>query len=222
LLATYFVQSSIQSPTIIQVDCAILDLVNDIGPQYICQVPLNSDPKITEYLTKDVNFDINHEIESKTNDDVRGFQTIAVRFPYPKIHYFPRGLHKTFKNINTLEINRTGLKEVNREDIEPFPELLYVRFAGNQIEVLEEGLFASNKKLQQLYLYNNPIKFIHPSVLDNLNSLTSLSLQTTSCIDDYSYNDADKVKKIVNLAKDQCTKNTVFYDEYLAKKKSRV
>ena len=80
-----------------------------------------------------------HEQRWRTNDDVTGFYS-----GNRKLHYFPRGLEKFFKNLNAIYIGTSGLKEIHQADLKSLTNLIYLSLSNNEIEVIEEGLFDFN------------------------------------------------------------------------------
>jgi hypothetical protein len=111
-----------------------------LGSLYECEVSTNT--AITEFLTEDVQATGTH-VAGKTNDDVQGFNCDECQ-----MEYFPRGLHKTFKNLRGIYIFRAGLKAIFKEDLGSFDKLEVLSLYGNKIEVLEQDLFSGNPNLE--------------------------------------------------------------------------
>ena len=77
-------------------------------------------------------------IEDHTNNDVKAF--VIQNYT---VNYFPARIETFFKNIEFIDIRHCNLKEVHQVHIKPFPKLRGIVLYGNDIEVLENGLFES-------------------------------------------------------------------------------
>jgi Leucine rich repeat len=174
-----------------------------LGSVYYCSV--SSDTSITEFLTEDVQVTGTHAA-GKTNDDVLGFFCFE-----SQIHFFPRGLHKIFKNLRVIGIRIAGLKLIKKENIEPFDKLIGLKLLGNEIEVLEQDLFSGNPNLEYLDLNLNQIKFIHSTVFENLKNLKTVELFGNTCISQGVYNDSSRMPALIQTVKDQCTSDVASY-----------
>jgi len=120
-----------------------------------------------------------------------------------KIHYFPRGLNKIFKNLKAIEISGTGLKEIHQSDLKDFPQLKKLWLATNDLEILEENLFEFNPNLELVSLSSNKISLIDPNVFSKLTSLNALYLGSNTCIN-MGANNPTEVKNIIKTVKAQC------------------
>lgn len=80
------------------------------------------------------------------------------------MHYLPKELNTHLPNLEVIKIDSTELKEIHREDLEPFKELRELTISGNLIEELEKDLFVGNVNLEKVIMDNNRIRFIHPKV----------------------------------------------------------
>jgi len=76
---------------------------------------------------------------------------------------------------------------VTMEDMMEYPNLRYLSFASNDIEVLPSNLFKHNPRLERAYFSENPIKVIGIGVFDNLKSLTDIYFTATACLNE-NYN----------------------------------
>lgn len=135
-----------------------------------------------------------------SNDDV-----IAVYCPPNKnIQYFPKNLQNVFKNLKVISIGNNNVKEVHKEDLRPFPNLVELFLHENKIEILEEGLFEHNLELQNIYLRSNTIFHIAENIFDDLVKLNFLVLQLNPCIDMRADNNRTGVLGIIKSVKNQC------------------
>jgi Leucine-rich repeat (LRR) protein len=72
-----------------------------------------------------------------------------------------------------LEIERSGLKHVERRQLAKMPQLTFLSVVSNQIEHLPEDVFSDLVNLEILVVGNNQIKMLLPKLLWNLPKLKS-------------------------------------------------
>jgi len=140
-----------------------------------------------------------HDI-SKSNDDV--FVFVA---HHKTIQFFPRGLDKFFKNIKAISIQSCQLKEIHQSDLKVFPNLVYVIFSFNQIEVIEEGLFDFNPNLEAVGFVESKIIHIDSNVFDRLTKLRYIWVQRVPCIDQNTIEWKENVPEAIKIVKSNCT-----------------
>lgn len=94
----------------------------------------------------------------------------------------PRKLEFFLKNLIVLDIYESDLLEVHVDDLQPFPELKYLSFMYNKLEIIEFDLFVYNPKLELLILDGNRIRFVNDAfdILTNLRFLTFCQNQCAS------------------------------------------
>jgi hypothetical protein len=113
----------------------------------------------------------------KSNDDVLMFKADAARF-----EYFPRGLEKFFKNLQSIFINYSRLREIRQIDLRPFTKLRHIDLYDNKIEVLEQDLFKYNRELEEIWMSNNNIKVVDMTAFDGLRKLKALYFGGNICV----------------------------------------
>lgn len=165
--------------------------------------------QIEEILTQN-----NREITEVTGDhsshenlsDVKGFNV-----ENKTVSYVPKNLLKFFPNIRALEIINCHLKEIRSEDLEPFGEKLnFLHLNDNDIEYLEQDLFAKNPNLLSLKFNNNNIKFVHAALFENLNQLRTLWMDTRNpCFE--GIEDVLEVEIAIKNVVDKCSSG---YEEF--------
>jgi len=169
------------------------------GTIYYCDV--QNDVNITSLDAAQVDSISGEHLDGYNNDNVEAFH-ISGR---GKIHYFPRGLNKFFKNLTAIQIADTGLKEIHQSDLKDFTELKGLYLQANDLEILEENLFKFNLNLDYIYLNLNKITHIDPNVFVKLTKLNSLNLILNTCIDMAADEKVAEVQNIINAAQAQCT-----------------
>lgn len=129
-------------------------------------------------------------LPGKRNDDVIAFKADAAR-----IAFFPLGLDKIFKNLQSIVINYSRLREIRQIDLKPFKQLKYLDLFDNKIEKLEADLFKYNRDLEVIWLSNNNIRVVDWTAFDGLKKLTSLYLGDNVCIS----KSAESILEVKNL-----------------------
>ncbi|KAG5679108.1 hypothetical protein PVAND_008700 [Polypedilum vanderplanki] len=116
-------------------------------------------------------------LEGKTNDDVESFWI----FDASNLKFFPSNINNIFKNLINIRIMFTNIAEITSENLKVFPELKFLHFFRNQIEVIKEDTFKFNPKLEEIYMDNNKISHIDPKSFSELKSLEVLDLSGNVC-----------------------------------------
>ncbi|KAL7012464.1 hypothetical protein ACKWTF_014863 [Chironomus riparius] len=137
----------------------------------------------------------------KSNADVTGFWSWDSSCV---IEYFPRNLDNIFTNLKMILIQYGRLKEIQQSDLRPFTKLVFLSLYNNEIEFLEDGLFAYNPELEYVGFAFNKIIHIGSQVFDNLNKLTWLRLLGNKCINMDAVNNQTTVKEVISQAKSKC------------------
>jgi len=113
------------------------------------------------------------------------------------IFYIPRGIEVYIKKLTILIIKNCGLRKVTKQNLEKFSELLYLDLSYNQIEILEHGLFQSNKYLTKIILNSNKIRVVEGNVFNILQNIDYLDFRNTDCYSGMQ----DKRHEIIFLVK---------------------
>jgi len=167
------------------------------GSFYCCKIQNNLN--ITSRFLSTIGSAKGTHNAGKSNDDV-----MSITADRKNIQYFPNGMEKFFKNINAITILYCRLKKLTQEDLMLFMELLILNLMGNDIEVLEEDVFAFNNNLSQIYLNDNKLIKIDENAFKNLDTLTHLNLKNNLCIDKQAINNPTGVKEVIEEAQNQC------------------
>ncbi|KAL7013502.1 hypothetical protein ACKWTF_015427 [Chironomus riparius] len=161
---------------LIDIDCEYeSESYVQIGSIYRCKIVnyLNITSKETVAITSAKG---NHT-SGKSNDDVEGFMAYT-----KNIQHFPKNLQNIFKNIKKISIEYGRIKEISSKDLKPFPKLENLQLYENDIEILEEGVFAYNSDLMLINLRYNKLVHIGHNVFDFLTKLTYLYIEYNPCI----------------------------------------
>ena len=141
-------------------------------------------------------------LSGKSNADVTYFYSdVSSRV----IEYFPRNLENIFTKLKMISIQFGRLKEIQQSDLRPFTKLVRLSLDFNDIEFLEDGLFAYNLELEFVGFDFNKIINIGSQVFDNLNKLAWLYLRGNTCINMDAENNKTVVKEVISQAKSKCS-----------------
>lgn len=100
----------------------------------------------------------------------------------------PRGFEEFFKNVQGLQIRKSLLKAISKDDLKPFPMLKGIWIRENKLTTLEPNLFEFNSKLRCINFDANRIRSIAPGILDSIEDLQELYLSNNVCISDGATN----------------------------------
>lgn len=123
--------------------------------------------------------------------------------------FFPQGITKTFSNLLAIYMNDGFLSEIHQADLQPFSQLRYLDLFENLLEVIEADLFKFNEHLEVIWLSNNRIEHINPTVFDHLTKLNFLYLMDNVCIQQSETNRTHVLKLIANV-KENCSNEKKF------------
>ena len=168
-----------------------------VGAIYRCEVKNNINITVSDEAT--ISKQTGTHAASHTNDYVSG---LDIRNKVVK--YFPQGIEKIFSALTLILINDGHLKEIHQKDIKPFTNLKVLDLQGNDIGILEEGIFDVNVNLQYVWLPRNKILHVDLTVFDKLASLSTLSFFKNKCLDEDSAYDAATVKQLIVSIKASC------------------
>jgi Leucine-rich repeat (LRR) protein len=172
---------------------------NVVGSVYLCELQTALNIKSKESVV--INSAIGSHLSGKNNDDVTCFISSEASYV---VEYFPRNLENIFKNLKMIAIEHGRLKEIKQSDLRPFPKLVTVWLSNNDIEFLEDGLFAYNPELVSVNFHYNKIIHIGTQVFENLNKLRWLWLNENKCINLDAYNNQKAVREIIRQTKSKC------------------
>lgn len=98
------------------------------------------------------------------------------------LFYFPLGLENFFKNLKMIAIFSSNLKEVQPNDLKPYPKLETLWMEHNQFEYFESGTFDGNPLLKFIAVSSNKIKHVDDGVFEPLQNLEKLYIEFNPCI----------------------------------------
>lgn len=136
-----------------------------------------------------------------------------------KVFYFPQEIDYFFIKLEKIALTDSGLKELRRDDLAPFPQLRHLDLRDNELQVLEENLFENNPNLEDISLHHNEIAHIEPEVFDNLmGKLRYLYLDHNVCDFENAVEDKRKANEIIAKIQDGSCKDVKKLWEFLGVK----
>lgn len=164
------------------------------------------EPGISIEITEDVTFD----------------EVSAINIKHTTCFYFPRGFTKYFRGIEAINIDKSKLRAITKDDLQPFHLLKVLSLNGNLLTSLDAGLFTHNLDLKFVSLANNRIRSISAELFDGLITAPKIDLSDNVCItsDTFSMSRSEIEDEI--LKKCQFGRNRLFesqdYMENIKKK----
>lgn len=140
-----------------------------------------------------------HISARRTNADV-----IILSIEDQTVHYLPKDLARFFPNLMYLTINKSGLKEITKNDLKDFPKLRNIAVRANDIENLPGDLFENNLQLAHVGFPTNKIKTIGRDVFKSASSLESVNFLRNECISQQA-NNREAIEEMMKTVATQCT-----------------
>jgi Leucine-rich repeat (LRR) protein len=112
-----------------------------------------------------------------TNNDITGFSLNEA----PNLNKFPKNLELVFKNLISIEIFFSRLRELSHDDLHGFPLLKFLSLSKNQIKVIRDGTFRSNPELELIELDGNQLLHVDQKSFSGLWNLSVLWLSGNVC-----------------------------------------
>lgn len=148
-----------------------------VGRRYTCTV-LSIDFS-DDNLTQAWNVTGEHLNEELTDEDVEGIMIMNENFNGA----YPQGIGEIFPNVVTIRVDNSGIRELKREDLMPYPNLLMIVLMGNELETLDANVFDGTPKMECINFNRNRIRHLGPRVFKRLENLMALRLAGNFCID---------------------------------------
>lgn len=128
---------------------------------------------------KQVDIRVPHtEIESiNSNNETSDSSVLGFWIENEIAHYLPRNIEKFFPALKAFGVSNTGLKQLTKFDLQPFPKLLRLAFFRTQLEYLEADVFMYSIKVQSITLTDNNLFIIGHNIFEPLLHLTYADIE---------------------------------------------
>lgn len=131
-------------------------------------------------------------VHSRSNEEVQSIEIVR-----QNVKVFPRNIEKFFTNLEAIYVHYSGLQEILRQDLRPFPKLRQVDLHLNDIKELNENLFEFNPLVEAVSVYSNPIRHVGHNIFDGLKSLHTIHIINAKCISERSDGNRSAVEEIM-------------------------
>ena len=118
------------------------------------------------------------------------------------VHYLPTEISSFFLNVKSFRVSFSKLKEISKNDLKAFTNLMELSLSGNDLEKLDGDLFEHNRKLEYLNLDYNKLKHVGEELLRNIN-LNQAHFSYCGCINAFS-NSSITTSTIIQKLISQC------------------
>lgn len=133
----------------------------------------------------------------KNNDDVEHYRGYAARSDF-----FPLRVTKFFKNVKTMQMTYSKIKEISKNDLQQFGGKLKKIFLDfGELEVIESDLFEFNPNLEEIFLDHNQIKIVKLGAFDGLEKLHTLDIGDNPCFEGEVSEVRDNRENVLELIK---------------------
>lgn len=118
----------------------------------------------------------NHQ-NGKSNANVE-----ALRVNYQTMNYLPKNIENFFPNLKGIRVSNSTLLTWRRQDISPFPHLLFFYLDKNQILSIEGDLLNENPGVEYISFSENPMMHIGPNLFSPLKTVRKIHCNLCKCI----------------------------------------
>lgn len=125
-----------------------------------------------------------HE-EAKTSFDVEAFHVNG-----QNLEKFPTNLADFLPSLKIISCVKSKLTQILPEDLRPYPSLMYLALARNNIVEIDGNLFKHTPNVQGIILAQNQLQRIGENILSGLSSLRWIDVQLNPCINGYVHTTA--------------------------------
>jgi hypothetical protein len=110
------------------------------------------------------------------------FDVSGLRITSQMCKYVPNGIGDLMPNLKKLQITYSGLLALENGDLYKVPFLQYLNVRGNRLVELPGLLFQNNPDIIFVDFSDNFIKFIHPVLFSDLNTLRYIDFSNNICV----------------------------------------
>jgi hypothetical protein len=122
-----------------------------------CDFAIEKDASVGEvYVCNSQNLIISQKneivegIDGEHKDDSQDQDVTVFKADDQTVRYFPKDLQKFFPNLKGIVVTKSGVKELNDEDLANFHDLEFTDFSNNELESLDDkNIFSANPKLKR-------------------------------------------------------------------------
>ena len=184
------------------IHCLFLNLnFNDVQ-EYSCNVETNLNIFVP-------NTQINMIIGFNAAENIKKINGLSILNKHTE--YLSINLGEKFSNLTSLRVKDGRLKKVDKDDLKSMPNLRFIDFDSNDLEVIERVLFQYNPNLECIQLDGNHIKSVGLNAFTNLKKLHILDMSSTDCVNG-KLNRSKDVKSLISDIEKRCNNSTAYYN----------
>lgn len=95
---------------------------------------------------------------------------------------FPKGIEKSFPEIEGIQIGPSQIKLIKQSDLKPFRQLKVFCLHTSELETVDEDLFDFNLELLEFHFEGNKIKHVGVGFFNALTKLQTADFNKNLCI----------------------------------------
>lgn len=90
-------------------------------------------------------------------------------------------MSRFFPNLVVIDVANTKFQTISAEDLQPFPNLVYLNSIGNALISLDGDLFKYTRKLKYLTIYDSQLQHVGYNLLTGLDDLQEADFRSNPC-----------------------------------------
>lgn len=145
-----------------------------VGTVYQCKAKLQKSDGLTDLHLQDV--------EGKHSKGMINSNVEALEVKNQDINRIPSNINAFFANIKALQWQKSKMLTITNDDLEQFPNLIYLDLESNLFTSLESELFSGTRHLAYISFSSNKLEQIGFGLLTGLDGLTEAWFQSNPCI----------------------------------------
>ena len=139
---------------------------------------------------KVINTESSFTLEGEHVETFNNFDTKSLYIKDQNIQRFPKNLASFLPSLKVISCLKSGLVEISVDDLKPFSDLEYLSLANNNLVKIPGDLFKFTLKLRGIILARNKLQQVGNHLLENLQFLDFVDVQTNPCINGYAQSQA--------------------------------
>lgn len=143
-------------------------------------------------------------VNNRPNSGVQTKKVKYLRINSQVVNYMPVGLEKFFPNILEVEVSKSSLKSIHKQDFAQFKNLRMIDLSRNDLQILESDLFSSNPNLHDLNVSRNSLEVVGDDLLKPLKNLFTIDFSDNPCISFKATGEVE-IQELENRLKAKCS-----------------
>lgn len=115
-------------------------------------------------------------------NQISNFEVESLVIQKSNMEKIPQNLAEFFPNLVKLNITKTNLKSIDKEDLKNFPKLEILTLNFTQIHKLPEKLFEFTPNVKEVNIENSLIEFVNFHTFDGLKNLKTIKFNNSCAV----------------------------------------